>query len=237
MHLAPLLDVWVDYSGIWENFVVQARIHYFCYRSIRVNGNGFTCFSWEWIGCSVSICWFNTWWLLLSMRHSSLPIWTNIWQNKSSACRSWCCCWLYVYHLGSRGWSDWSWYSIFLYNMFIILLLTFFLNFIEKWVPSITDKIESINWNRLSPMFCCFIATALIIIDINTSFGSLSNLIEIHISLTIIWHRLIIFLVSCCIRLIRLRSSFAVNGGHRLETSCWIESLLRYFIIRSYFLI
>lgn len=87
-------------------------------------------------------------------------------------------------------------------------------------------------------MFGLLIHILLLTTDIDSSLSSFSDLIEINISLTVIGHGLIFLLVPLSVvRLITLRSSFAMNGSHRLQTRSRIESLLTYFILISYFLI
>ena len=53
-------------------------------------------------------------------------------------------------------------------------------------------------------------------IHIDTTFSSFTNLIEVNICLTVIRHGLVFLLLLSSVRLITLRSSFAVNSSHTL---------------------
>ena len=90
-------------------------------------------------------------------------------------------------------------------------------------------------------MLSLLIITMLLIIacwtiNIDTTFGGLTNLIEVNVCLTVIRHGLVFLLLLSSVRLITLRSSFTVDCSHTLQTSCRIQSLLTYFVV-GYFLV
>lgn len=73
-------------------------------------------------------------------------------------------------------------------------------------------------------------------IDVDATFSSFSDLVEVYVCLTVIRHGLVFLLLLSRVRLITLRGSFTMDCSHTLQTSCRIKSLLTYFVV-GYFLV